>query len=85
MAKMENMSMVEEEIFNFLRKSFHVEPKDIKAALKQLLQKLKAQEENRFETRAFVYLDVISWIESKLDDVPVEKIIRAKFLKQKAR
>lgn len=85
MAKMENMSTVEEEIFNFLRKSFHVEPKNIKPALQQLLIKLKAQEENRFETRAFVYLDVISWIESKLDNVPVEKIIRAKFLKRKER
>jgi hypothetical protein len=80
MAKMDNMSMVEEEIFNFLRKSFHVEPKDIKPALQQLLLKLKAQEQNRFETRAFVYLDVISWIESKLKDVPVENIIREKFL-----
>jgi hypothetical protein len=85
MAKMENMSMVEEEIFNFLRKSFHVEPKDIKPALQQLLVKLKAQEQNRFETRAFVYLDVISWIESKLKDVPVENIIREKFLTQKPR
>jgi hypothetical protein len=85
MAKMENMSMVEEEIFHFLRKSFHVEPKDIKPALQQLLEKLKAQEQNRFETRAFVYLDVISWIESKLKDVPVENIIREKFLAQKIR
>jgi hypothetical protein len=85
MAKMENMSIVEEEIFNFLRKSFHIAPTDIKPALQQLLIKLRAQEENRFETRAFVYLDVISWIESKLEDVPVEKIIRAKFLKRKER
>ncbi len=85
MAKMENMSIVEEAIFNFLRKSFHVEPKNIKPALQQLLIKLKAQEKNRFETRAFVYLDVISWIESKLADVPVEKIIRTKFLEKKVR
>jgi hypothetical protein len=85
MAKMENMSTVEEEIFKFLRKSFHVEPKEIKPALQQLLVKLKAQEQNRFETRAFIYLDVISWIESKLKDVPVEHIIREKFLAQRAR
>lgn len=85
MAKMENMSTVEEEIFNFLRKSFHVEPKDIKPALQQLLVKLKTQEQNRFETRAFVYLDIISWIESKLKAVPVENIIREKFLAKKPR
>ncbi len=85
MAKMDNMSMVEEEIFNFLRKSFHVTPQNIKSSLQELMQKLKAQEQNRFETRAFVYLDVISWIESKLSDAPVEKIIRAKYLQQKSR
>ncbi len=83
MAKMENMSMVEESIFNFLKTSFHVSPKNIKPELRKLLEKLKTQQENRFETRAFIYLDIISWIESKLEDVPVEKIIREKYLKKK--
>jgi hypothetical protein len=80
MAKMETMSVVEEAIFSFLRNSFHISPKNIKEELHKLLLRLKEQETNRFETRAFVYLDVISWIESKLNDVPVEKIIREKFL-----
>jgi hypothetical protein len=83
MAKMENMSTVEESIFNFLKTSFHISPKNIKPELRKLLDKLKLVKQNRFETRAFIYLDVISWIESKLDDVPVEKIIREKFLAQK--
>ena len=83
MAKMENMSTVEESIFNFLKISFHVSPKNIKPELRKLLEKLKIQQENRFETRAFIYLDIISWIESKLEDVPVEKIIREKYLLQK--
>ena len=83
MAKMENMSVVEEEIFAFLKNSFHVSAINIKPELHKLLAKLKAHKENRFETRAFIYLDIISWIESKLKDVPVEKIIREKFLAQK--
>ncbi|NOU38682.1 MAG: hypothetical protein HOO89_08210 [Ferruginibacter sp.] len=85
MAKMQNMSIVEEEIFHFLRNSFHVSQKDIKKVLNKLLEKLKSQEENRYEVRAFIYLDVISWIESKLKGVPVENIIREKFLAQKER
>jgi hypothetical protein len=80
MAKMENMSMVEVEIFSFLKNSFHFSNKNIKPALEELLVKLKVQQENRFEVRAFIYLDVISWIESKLSNVPVEKIIQQKFL-----
>ena len=80
MAKMENMSIVEEEIFKFLRQSFNFSAKEIKPALEKLLKKLKAQKKNKFETRAFLYLDVISWIESKINNEPVEKVIRNKFL-----
>jgi hypothetical protein len=82
MAKMGNLSLVEEEIFKFLRKSFHISPKKIKPEFEKLLGKLKTYEKNRFETRAFAYLDIISWLESKLRDVPVQDIIREKFLRR---
>lgn len=85
MAKMENMSTVDEELFKFLRRSFHIEQKNIKPELEKLLGVLKQQEGNAFETRAFVYLDFISWIESKLTNVPVEQVIRGKFLARKMR
>jgi tetratricopeptide (TPR) repeat protein len=80
MAKMENLSLVEEEILRFLRKSLRLNKNQIKAEFELLLEKLKALERNRFETRAFVYLDVISWLESKLRNVPVQDIIREKYL-----
>jgi len=80
MARMENLSLVEEEIFRFLRKSFTLSPKKLKPEFGYLLEKLKTYQKNRFETRAFVYLDVISWLESKVRDVPVQEIIREKFL-----
>ena len=80
MAKMENLSLVEEEILKFLRKSLKLTKPRIKAEFDQLLEKLKALERNRFETRAFIYLDVISWLESKINKVPVQDIIRQKFL-----
>jgi len=79
MAKMGNLSAVEEEMFKFLRKSFALTKKDIKPALEKLLNKLKQYERKRFETRAFAYLDVISWLESKLNNVPVQDIIRKKY------
>lgn len=82
MAKMENLSMVEEEMFKFLRRSFKVGARALKPEFEKLLDKLKKYEGNRFETRAFAYLDVISWLESKIERVPVMDIIRAKYLKQ---
>ncbi len=82
MAKMENLSLVEEEIFRFLRNSFKRGPKELKPQFSKLLERLRTYEKNRFETRAFVYLDIISWLESKIRDVPVQEIIREKFLER---
>jgi hypothetical protein len=80
MAKMESLSEVEEEIFNFLRRSFRIGAHALKPEFEKLLEKLKDYEHNHFETRTFSYLDVISWLESKIKDQPVEKIIRNKYL-----
>ncbi len=79
MAKMQNLSVVEEEIFKFIRVSFHVTVRDIKPELEKLLVKLKALQNNRFETRAFIYLDIISWLESKLENIPVQEVMMRKF------
>jgi hypothetical protein len=80
MAKMQNLSRVEEEIFRFLRKSFNLLPGELKPEFGKLLEKLKKYEKNRFETRAFVYLDIIAWLESKIKNVPVQDVIREKYL-----
>jgi len=85
MAKMENLSLVEEEIFKFLRKSFNVTPDRLRPEFEKLVEKLKKYEKNRFETRAFVYLDIISWLESKIQNVPVQDVIREKYLNGKRR
>jgi hypothetical protein len=83
MAKMQNLSVVEEEIFKFIRKSFHLSVRTIKPELEKLLIKLKTLQNNRFETRAFIYLDIISWLESKLENIPVQEVLKRKFAKKK--
>lgn len=80
MAKMENLSKVEEEIFAFLRRSFHVGAHALKPEFEKLLDKLKKYEGNPLEARAFAYLDIISWLESKISGVHVQDVIREKFL-----
>lgn len=78
MGKMENLSVVEEEIFKFLRNSFHLSYRKLRPEFEKLLIKLKSLENNRFETRAFAYLDIISWLESKVYEKPVQVIIKEK-------
>src|SRR5260221_4413888 len=83
MAKMQNLSLVEEEMFRFLRRSFRVGAKALKPEFEKLLEKLKTFEGNPLETRAFAYLDVISWLESKVNDVNVQDVIREKYKRKK--
>ncbi len=83
MAKMENFTVVEEEMFRFLRHSFGVSPKKMKPELEKFLDKIKHLEKNRFETRAFAYLDIISWVESKVYEKPMNEIIHNKYLESK--
>ena len=85
MARMKNLTVVEEAIFTFLRHSTKVRPKELNPELKQFLEKIKHLEKNRFETRSFAYLDIISWVESKVYDRPMSEIIRDKFLQSKHR
>ena len=83
MYKMQNLSTVEEEVFGFLRKSMRLSPKELKPQFQLLLAALQPLEKSRLESRAFMYLDIISWLESKIHNQPVQNIIRQKYLAAK--
>ena len=85
MAKKQNVTVLEEEMFKFLRHSFHLPRTKLKSELETFLQKIKKFEKNRFETRAFAYLDIISWVESKVYQRPMAAIIHDKYLQRKKR
>lgn len=82
MAKMGNLSKVEEEMFRFLRHAFKFNERTIKPEFEKLLNKLKKYQNHRLESRAFAYLDVISWLESKISGINVQDVIRKKYLKE---
>ena len=85
MAKMKNLTVVEETMFRFLRNSFGVSPKQLQPELVRFLNSIKHLEKNRFETRSFAYLDIISWVESKVHKKPMSEIIQNKFKKSRKR
>lgn len=82
MAKMESLTVVEEAIFQFLRSSFASTPVKIVPQFAKLHQRLSKLEGSALETRSFMYLDILSWLESKMQGKPVQEIIRQKFLQQ---
>ncbi len=79
MAKMENLSIVENKMFTFLRSAFKLNRKALKQAFEKLLIAITPFEKNIKEARTFMYLDITSWLQSKIDNVAVEKIIQQKF------
>ncbi len=85
MAKMKNLTVVEEEMFRFIRHSFGTSPRKMKPELEKFLHKIKHLEGNRFETRAFAYLDIISWVESKVYEKPMSQVIYEKYRQQRGR
>jgi hypothetical protein len=84
-SKMETLTPVEEEIFRFLKNSVNISDRKIQLEYEKLLQRIKQFEKNRFATRSFAYLDIISWLESKVTRKPMSSIIREKAASHKKR
>lgn len=85
MSKMKNLTVIEEEMFRFLRNSFKYNQSENEQRIEfeHFLEKVKHLEGNRFETRSFAYFDYISWLESKVNGVDMATIIHEKYIKNK--
>jgi len=78
--KMNELHGVQREMIKFLRKMGSIYPQELKDAFRELYERLKAFEDHPYEKRAFLYLDILSWLESHLEGRPVAEIIREKAL-----
>lgn len=79
LVKMNDMGPVQKEMLQFLKKLNSIYADDVKDELKVLYGRLKPFEERTFERRAFYYLDILSWLESKITGKTVGEIVRRKF------
>ena len=77
--KMENLQEVQKEFISSIRALGDVYPHQIKNEFKKIYDRLKVFEHHPYEKRAFLYLDILSWLESKIANKPVSKIIQEKF------
>lgn len=77
--RMEDLYEVQKEMIKFLRSLGDIFPNQLRAEFIKLHQKLRTYEEHPYESRAFLYLDIISWLESKIENKSVDLIIREKF------
>ncbi len=84
-AKNKDLGQTMEEILKFLRKNIYAHPKALRSAFADLKERLVQISRNPYERRSFLYLDIISWLESKIEGVPVQEVIKRKFLKKEPR
>ena len=77
--KMEDLYEVQKEFIKFLRGLGDIYPHEVKNEFKKLHTKLKEFEDDPYQSRAFLYLDIISWLESKIQNRPIGLVIRNKF------
>jgi hypothetical protein len=85
MSKMKNLTVIEQEMFRFFRNSFKFTKKQLRPEFENFLNKVKHLEGNRFETRSFAYLDIISWLESKVEGKTMQEIVYNKYMNNKRR
>jgi hypothetical protein len=66
-------------ILNFLKKlEVTMTEEQLIEHFNKLRLRLLPLSENKYEKRAFIYFDIISWLESKIENTPVREIIKRK-------
>lgn len=81
--KMNNLYEVQRKMIKFLRNLSNLYPHELRKAFKELYEELKVYEDHPYEKRSFLYLDILSWLESNIKGVPVEDIVKQKILKSR--
>ncbi|MDR6569684.1 hypothetical protein SAMN05660461_1714 [Chitinophaga ginsengisegetis] len=84
-SKHKDLGLVMEEIMKFLRRYIYANPKALRNAFVDLKDRLEQISEDPYERRSFLYLDIISWLESKIESIPVQEVIHRKFVNKEKR
>ena len=74
--KMQDLNIIQTEILKFLRKALYLNEPELRKAFLILKNKLEILSNHPYEKRSFLYLDNISWLESKLSNKHIGDIIR---------
>jgi hypothetical protein len=76
--KMNDMHEVQKEIIRFMKNLNSIYPSDIKKEFIKMKERFVELDKNTYEKRAFLYLDIISWLESKIENRKISDIIKEK-------
>lgn len=77
--KMRDMTEMKSELLSFFKSFGNINALDLKKELKILYERLKPYERHRYERRTFYYIDLLSWLESKISGRSMGEIVRTKY------
>jgi hypothetical protein len=75
-SKMDNIQKVHKEIFSFLRRTPNMTKEMMPDEFSKLKDKLLVLKKDPFERRPFFYLDIISWLDSKIEGISMAEAVR---------
>ncbi len=76
--KMNDLHAVQKEMIKFLKNLNSIYPSDIKKEFIKMRTRFIELDNNTYEKRAFLYLDIISWLESKIENRKISDIRKEK-------
>lgn len=82
--KMKDMTDMKRELFTFFRKLNSTATLELKGEFQELYDRLKPYENHPYERRTFYYLDLISWLKSKITGRSFGEILRERFARMVA-
>ena len=81
--KKEDLHKFQLTILSFIKKlGSYIQNDELVESFSTLLEELKELENNEYESRAFIYFDIISWLEAKISNRSIEEIIQEKARKR---
>ncbi len=80
--KKNDLHLFQKIIMKFLRKLSSITRDQLIDAFKELREQLIPLNDKFYERRPFIYFDILSWLESKIENRDVQEVIREKALKK---
>ena len=80
LGRMNDINEVQREIFAFLKRAGSIYPQDVKQEFQHLMVRFEELQNTPYEKRPFFYLDIISWLKSKIENTTIQRVIRKRFL-----
>lgn len=74
--KMEDLHQVQRAMISFIRSLTQVYPHEIKNSFKGLHKTLSQYKDDPFERRSFLYLDILTWLQSNIEGKSIPEIIQ---------